>query len=69
MLNETFFPKRQMSQSSTVRPHWVHTTHPSPSDAEAECFSAEQEKWEVADDLDAEQEDRAQGPINDSPKD
>ncbi len=53
---------------STVRPHWSGTTHtPSPIDAEAECRAAEQEKWEVADDLDAEQEVREA--IDDKPQD
>jgi hypothetical protein len=46
---------------STVRPHWSGTTHtPSPTalEAEAEYIAADQERWEVADDLDAEQEVR-----------
>jgi hypothetical protein len=55
---------------STVRPHWSGTTHtPSPIDAEAECRAAEQEQWEVADDLDADQEVREQEPIDDRPED
>jgi hypothetical protein len=55
---------------STVRPHWSGTTHtPSPIDAEEECRAAEQEQWEVADDLDAEQEVREREPIDDKSKD
>ena len=55
-----------MTHVSTVQPHWGRTTHtPTPLSAEAEYRAADQERWEAADDLDAELRE----PINDSPKD
>jgi hypothetical protein len=64
------FQGDDMTQASTIRPHWARTTHtPTPLSAEAEYRAADQERWEAADDLDAEQEDREREPIDDSPKD
>ena len=58
-----------MTQASTVCPRWASTTHPSPIDAQAEYRAADQERCEVADDLDAEQEVREREPIDDRPED
>ena len=57
-----------MTQASTVQPHWAGNTHtPTLLSAEAEYCAAKQESWEVADDLDAEQE--VPEPIDDRPED
>ena len=58
-----------MAQSSTIVKRHAPVTHPTPLEAEAEYIAADQERLEVADDLDAEREDREREPINDSPKD
>ena len=56
-------------QSSTIVKRHVPVTHPTPFEAEAEYIAADKERWEVADDLDAEQEDREREPIDDRPED
>ena len=43
-------------QSSTIVKRHAPVTHPTALEAEAEYIAANQERWEVADDLDAEQE-------------
>ncbi len=54
-------------QSSTIVKRHVPVTHPTPLEAEAEYIAANQERCEVADDLDAEQE--VPEPIDDRPED
>lgn len=51
--------------------HWVQNARDRyyKEESEAECLSAKQERWEVADDLDAEQEVREREPIDDRPED
>ena len=58
-----------MAQSSTIVKRHAPVTHPTPLEAEAEYIAADQERWEVADDLDAEREVREREPIDDSPED
>ena len=52
-------------QSSTIVKHHAPVTHPTALEAEVEYIAADQERWEVADDLDAELRE----PIDDRPED
>ena len=54
-------------QSSTIVKHHAPVTHPTALEAEVEYIAADQERCEVADDIDAEQE--VPEPIDDRPED